>query len=102
MATSVSSKRAPGVRVLPESPIGWWAVGCAAFGTAFMLAWQLMPFGAWPGFILQVSGGVLALVAIIREKDRALTVIVAVMSMLFLIWFITVELLSLAGVLPEH
>ncbi len=66
------------------------------------MAWQAIPFGAWPGFLVGIAGGVLALLAIIREKDRAITVIVAVMPMLFVIWFIAVELLSLAGVLPEH
>jgi hypothetical protein len=102
MTTSVPSRRASRIHVLPESTLGWWAVGSGVLGIALTLAWQLMPFGAWPGFVAQLTGGVLALVAIIRKRDRALTVYVSVMPMLFVIWFVAVELLSLAGVLPEH
>jgi len=102
MVTSLPTKRAPRLRILPGSNLGWWAMGCAASGIALTFAWPFMPFGAWPGFMFQIAGGVLALAAIIRKRDRAVTVIVSVLPMLFVIWFIAVELLSLAGVLPEH
>lgn len=102
MTTSVPSRRASRVHVLPESNLGWWAVGSAVLGIALTMAWQIMPFGAWPGFVAQLAAGVLAVVAISREKDHGLTVLASVLPMLFVIWFIAVELLSLAGVLPEH
>lgn len=102
MTTSVASRRAHRIHVLPGSTLGRSAVACAVFGIALTVAWQLMPFGAWPGFIFQITGGVFALVAITRKRDRAISVIVSVIPMLFVIWFIAVELLSLVGVLGEH
>ncbi len=102
MATTMPSKKAPRLHVLPRSTLGWWAMGSAVLGMALTTAWQVMPLGAWPGFAAQAVGGVLALVAIIRNRDRGFLVFVAIVPMLFVIWFITVEILSLVGVLPEH
>ncbi len=102
MTTSVPSKKRPHVQLLPMTPFGWWAIGLAVAGVALTFAWQLMPLGAWPGFIAQLAGGVFALIAVIRDQDRAVSVFLAVAPMLFVVWFLAAEVLSLIGILPEH
>lgn len=102
VVTGVSSKKTPRIPVLPSSPLGWRAVWCAVIGTTLTFVWQIMPLGALPGFMVQLGAGVFALMAITREKDRAVAVILSVVPMLFVLWFLAAELLSLAGILPEH
>lgn len=102
MTTSVPSKKSPHVRLLPTTPFGRLAIVLAGAGIALTFAWQLMPLAAWPGFIVQLAGGVFALIAAIRDGDRAISVFLAVLPMLFVVWFLAVEVLSLVGVLPEH
>jgi hypothetical protein len=69
VATRMPSKRSARIHVLPGTAIGCWAVGSAVLGIVLTMAWQFMPFGAWPGFVAQGAGGVLALVAIVRDRD---------------------------------
>jgi hypothetical protein len=71
-----------------------------------LLPLQAIPYFGWViwglGFLglpAVLAGGVLALVAIIRDKERAGTVFAALIPVLFLLVLLVLEL---SGVGPEH
>ena len=67
----------PRTSVLPTTLLGRWAVGLAA---AF--------FALWP------DGGVVALVTIVRARERALTVFAALAPLAFAAAFVVAELIG--------
>lgn len=102
MTIRTSPRKTRRIHFLPTTRRGSWAVGLGGAGIVLTFGWAVVPFGAFPGFILGIAGGVLALVAIIREGERALSVFIAVLFLLFVVWFLVAEVLSAVGVLPEH
>jgi hypothetical protein len=80
--------------VLPTTELGRWA---AWLGVAFLVlqfSWRLMgPAGAFPSFACALAGGVLALVAIFRRGERAITVFVAVVPLVSVVAFVLAELI---------
>lgn len=88
MSTSGLDQRLPAGRrrriaVAPTTPPGKWAVGLAAASFVLGMGWQLMgPVGGFPMVLLALAGGVVALHAIVRHGERALTVFAA------LVWFL--------------
>lgn len=87
-------KRRHRITILPTTERGWWAVGLAAGFFAFVFAAALVPRGAAFGFLSGLAGGVVALMAIIRDRERALTVFVALLPVVIALAFLLVELLS--------
>jgi len=78
----------------PATRLGRWAVGLAAANVVLMFGWRLMgPLGGFPGLIAGTAGGVVALVAIRRRGERAVTVILAVVPLVLVILFVLAELL---------
>ncbi len=101
--TSTKAPRA----VLPTTSLGWWALRLAGFAVVMMFAMPLQEipyFGwviwglGWLGLAAALVGGVLAPIAIIRDKERALSVFAAVIPLLFYLVFVVLEL----TVFPEH
>lgn len=69
-------------------------MGLAAANVVLILAWRVMgPAGAWPGFAFGLAGGVVALVAIFRRGERAITVFAAILPLLFVLVFVAAELI---------
>jgi hypothetical protein len=104
----MSSAKAPQFHVLPTTPVGWWALRFAGASVLVMslLPLQAIPYFGWViwglGFLglpAVLVGGVLALAAIIRDKERALSVFAAFIPLVFLVVLFVVEL---SGVGPEH
>ena len=80
--------------VLPTTRLGRWAVGLAVANVVLMFGWRLMgPLGGGPGLAAGLVGGSLALVALFKRGERALTVIAAVLPLVFVLAFVLAELL---------
>ena len=82
------------ITFLPTTQLGWWAVGLAAAFLPFVFAAAVFPRGAAIGFVCGLAGGVAALMAIIRHRERALTVFVALVPLVIAVAFLLVELIS--------
>ena len=82
------------ITFLPTTHLGWWAVGLAAAFFPFVFAAAVVPRGAAIGFVCGFGGGVTALMAMIRYRERALTVFVALVPLVIAVAFLLVELIS--------
>ena len=77
----------------PHTKLGWWAVGFAVAGILLVPAWSILPGGAGLGFLCELVGGILALIAIIRQKERSWLVWLSVLPMINVFVFILAEFL---------
>jgi hypothetical protein len=78
----------------PTTRAGRWAVGMLVAHVLLMFGWSLMgPLGAFPGLLVGLVAGIVALVAIIRYGERALTAFAAVLPLFNVVLFVLAELL---------
>ena len=77
----------------PHTKLGWWAVGLAAASIVLMLAWSILPGGAMLSFLCGLAGGIIALIAVIRQQERSWLVFLSVLPMLNVFIFILGEFL---------
>jgi len=77
----------------PSMRLGWWAVGLAAMSIVLNLAWSILPGGAILGFICGLVGGVLALIAVIRQHERSWLVFLSILPLFWVLFFILGEIL---------
>jgi hypothetical protein len=77
----------------PHTKLGWWAVVLAAASVVLLLAWSILPGGAWLSFLCGLAGGVMALIALIRQHERSWLVFLCLLPMLNVFVFILGELL---------
>lgn len=78
----------------PTTTTGKWALGLLVAHVLLMFGWRLMgPLGAFPGMLLGLVAGIVALVAIIRYGERAITAYAAVLPLLSVVLFVLAELL---------
>lgn len=69
--------------VAPTTRLGKWAVGLAVASFVLGMGWRLMgPVGGFPMIVVALASGVVALRAIFRDGERALTVFAP------LVWFL--------------
>lgn len=69
--------------VAPTTRLGEWAVGLAVASFVLGMGWRLMgPVGGFPMIVVALASGVVALQAILRDGERALTVFAS------LVWFL--------------
>ena len=98
MTSGIHRQRAPvhrarHIAMLPATPFGWWAVGLAAASVILTAAWRAMgPLGAVPGFVCGFAGGIAALFAVLRQRERAMLVFAALVPFLFAVFFVVAEL----------
>jgi hypothetical protein len=78
---------------LPTTPLGKWAVWFAIAAFLLQFAWMILPGGAALSMALAVVGGVCALTAIVRQRERAIAVYIAVAPLAMTVLFIAAELL---------
>lgn len=78
---------------MPQTKLGWWAVGLAAAGILLVFAWSILPGGAWLGFLCELAGGILALTAIVRERERSWLVWLSILPMVNVFVFVLAEFL---------
>jgi hypothetical protein len=80
--------------IAPTTRLGNWAVGLAAAGVALNGTWRLLgPLGGFPALALGVAGGIVALVAVFRRGERAVSVFAAVLPFIGVLLFLLAELL---------
>jgi hypothetical protein len=90
----VTATLPPRGRFRPATAVGRWAFGLAVANVVLMFAWRLMgPLGGFPGLVAGLAGGICALVAIIRYRDRAAAVVLAVVPFVLVVLFVLAELL---------
>ena len=77
----------------PHTKLGWWAVGLAATSVVLLLAWSFLPGGALLSFLCGLAGGIIALIALIRQGERSWLVFLCLLPMLNVIVFILAEFL---------
>jgi hypothetical protein len=82
------------IRILPTTNLGRWAVGLAAAFFPLVFAAALVPRGAALGFVSGLAGGAAALVAIVRDRERAVTVFAAVAPLFIAVAFVLAELIG--------
>ena len=80
------------IAILPTTDLGWWAVGLSAAFLPLVLTAAFVPRGAALGFVCGLGGGIAALIALTRRRERALTVFVAVVPLIIAIAFILAEM----------
>jgi hypothetical protein len=78
---------------LPRTKLGWWAVGLAAASIVLILAWSVLPGGAGLGFLCGLAGGIIALVAVIRQAERSWLVFLSILPLFWVLAFILGEVL---------
>jgi hypothetical protein len=86
--------RRPRITILPTTNLGRWAVGLAVAFFPFVFAAAVVPRGAALGFACGLAGGVAALMAIIRDRERAVAVFAAFLPLAVGVGFVLVELIS--------
>jgi hypothetical protein len=74
-------KHRPRITILPTK-LGCWAVGLATAFFPFVFAAAVMPRAAALGFVFGLTGGAVGLMAVVRDRERAVTVFAAVVPSL--------------------
>jgi hypothetical protein len=87
----VPAAREPRITILPTTPLGRWAGWLAVSFFVFVFAAPLVPRAAALGFVLGFAGGVAALTAIVRERDRAVAVFAALAPLVIGVAFVLAE-----------
>ena len=82
------------VLFLPRTEVGGWAVWLAVAFFGLVLLGTVVPRGGGLAFVCGLLGGVLALVAIVREHERALTVFAALVPLAFAVGFVVAQLVG--------
>lgn len=84
----------PRITLLPTTSLGWWAVGLGAAFFVFVFAATVVPRGAALGFVCGLAGGVAALLAIVRDRERAVIVVAALIPLAIAVAFVLAEAIS--------
>lgn len=79
---------------LPRTDLGRWAIGLTAAFFPLVFAAAVVPRGAAIGFFCGLAGGGAALIAIVRDRERAVTVFAALMPLVVGIAFVVAELIG--------
>lgn len=80
--------------ILPTTSLGRWAVGLAIVFFPLVFAAGVVPRAAALGFFCGLAGGVGALVAILRDRERALSVFAAFLPLAVAVAFVLAELIA--------
>jgi len=84
----------PRTAILPTTTLGRWAVGLAIAFFPLVFAAGVVPRAAALGFLCGLAGGVGALVAIVRDRERALGVFAAAVPVAVAVAFVLAELIA--------
>jgi hypothetical protein len=96
MTTAGSTHRLPDGsrrRFWPRTRVGTWAIGLAI--ASVVLGGPLSRLGLLggiTGLAVGAAGGLVALIAILRRRERAISVFLAVVPLAFVVLFVVLEL----------
>jgi len=80
--------------VLPTTPLGRAAAWLALAFVLLNFSWRILgPLGGFPALLVGLASGVVALVAIARRRERALTAYLAVLPLALVVLFLLAEFL---------
>ena len=82
------------IAIVPTTVLGRWAVGLAIGFWALVLVATVVPGGAAIGFAFGLAGALAALLAIVRDRDRAVLVFAALVPLVVAVAFVLAELIS--------
>ena len=82
------------ITILPTTTLGWWAVGLSAGFWAFVAVATVVPRGAGIAFLLGLAGVVAALIAIVRDGERAAILALTFVPALIAVAFVIAELIG--------
>jgi hypothetical protein len=82
------------ISLCPTTALGRWGVGLLIAFFALVFLAGVVPRGAALGFAAGLTGGAMALIAIMRDRERAVSVFVAVVPLVIAIAFVVAELIS--------
>ena len=85
------------IAILPTSDLGWWAVGLAAAFFPLVFVGAVVPRGIALGFVCGLAGGVTGLMAVVRSRERAVTVFAALVPLIVAVAFVLAELIAGIG-----
>jgi hypothetical protein len=84
----------PRLTILPTTRLGWWAIGLGAAFLPLVFAASVVPSGAAIGFLCGLAGGVAGVIAIVRDRERAVALLLALVPLVIAVAFLLVELIS--------
>lgn len=82
------------ITILPTTSLGGWAVGLSAAFFPLVFAAALAPRGAMLAFVSGLAGGVAGLMAIVRDRERAVSVFAALVPLAIAVAFVVAEVIS--------
>ena len=82
------------IAIFPTKELGWWAVGLAAAFFPLVFAAGVLPGAAALGLVSGLGGGVVALMAIVRSRERAVSVFAAFVPLVIGVAFLLTELIT--------
>lgn len=82
------------ITVLPTTSLGRWSVGLAVAFFPFVFAAAVVPRAAAIGVVCGLAGGVAALVAVLRDHERAVSVFAALVPLAIPVAFVLAELIT--------
>jgi hypothetical protein len=88
------TRRPNGVAFAPVTRLGRWAVVLAVAAVGLVALAAIVPRGASIGFAAGIGAGVSALVAIVRDRERAVSVFAALVPLVIAVAFGLAELIS--------
>ena len=81
-------------KIWPTTDAGRWAVGLAVAFFAFVSTATVVPRGAALGLACGLVGGAVALLAIVRDRERAVTVFAALVPLVIACAFVLAQLVT--------
>jgi hypothetical protein len=82
------------ISVLPTTTLGRWAVGLAGAFFPLVFAAPLVPRAAAVGLVCGLASGLVALTAIVRDRERGVTVFAALVPVAVAIAFVLAEVIG--------
>jgi hypothetical protein len=86
--------KTPRIAILPTTSLGRWAVVLAAVFLPLVFAAGVVPRAAALGLACGVAGGVMGGVAIVRDRERAVSVLAALAPLVIAVGFVLAELMG--------